>query len=84
MSKKALLARMAPRFDTMTAAERALDAVIDGITDEVSGGGTVAIQGFGTFKQKRKSARKGRNTHTGESIDIAGKTVLFFDTKVTF
>lgn len=84
MSKKALLARMAPRFDTMAAAERALDAVVDGILDEVGAGGTIAIQHFGTFKQKNKGARKARNPHTGEEILVQEKTVLFFDTKITF
>lgn len=84
MSKKALLAQMSSKFDSQAAAERAIDAVVDGILAEVSAGGKIILHGFGTFKQKRKSARNARNPRTGETIAVQEKIVLQFDTKITF
>ncbi len=65
-------------IESKAAAERAVNAVIDGITAGIKKDGTVQLMGFGTFTVKSRAARKGRNPQTGEAIKIkASKTVGF-------
>lgn len=60
------------------AAERALNAVIEGIKKGVKKDKEVQLIGFGTFKVSKRAARKGINPRTGESIKIkASKSVKF-------
>lgn len=63
---------------TKAEAKRALDAVLSYITTVVDAGGTVALTGFGTFVQRRRAARVGRNPQTGEAVEIAASTSLGF------
>jgi len=59
-------------------AERAVNAVIDGIKVGIKKTKQVQLIGFGTFKVASRKARKGINPKTGESIKIkASKTVKF-------
>jgi DNA-binding protein HU-beta len=59
-------------------AERALEAVIDGIKGGLKKGKPVQLVGFGTFKVAHRKARKGINPKTGASIKIkASKSVKF-------
>lgn len=59
-------------------AERAVNAVIDGIKAGIKKSKTVQLIGFGTFKVTSRKARKGINPKTGESIKIkASKSVKF-------
>lgn len=53
------------------AAGRALDAMIDSVTDTLKKGDTVNLIGFGTFEVRDRKARTGRNPQTGETIQIA-------------
>lgn len=74
----AVLANKEAGIETKAAAERAVNAVIDGITAGVKKDGSVQLIGFGTFAVKSRSARKGRNPQTGAEIKIkASKTVGF-------
>ncbi len=41
------------------------------IANEVAAGRRVQITGFGTFVQRKRKKRKGRNPQTGETITIA-------------
>jgi nucleoid DNA-binding protein len=60
------------------AAERALNAVLEGIRKGVKMGSPVQLVGFGTFRLAKRQARMGRNPMTGEQIQIpASKTVRF-------
>lgn len=60
------------------AAERALNAVLEGITKGLKKDSTVQLVGFGTFNVRKRKARDGRNPQTGEPIKIAAsKTVGF-------
>ena len=59
-------------------AERALNAMTSGITNELKKGGQVVIAGFGTFKVSHRAARVGRNPQTGEVINIAAANVPVF------
>jgi DNA-binding protein HU-beta len=54
-----------------TEARRALDAVVDLISDELASGGEVSIAGFGKFSVSNRAARQGRNPATGATIQIA-------------
>ena len=56
---------------TKADAQRAVDAVIDVITNTLKGGDSVQLTGFGTFEVRDRSARTGRNPQTGEEIQIA-------------
>lgn len=65
-------------FESKAAAERALNAVLEGIKEGVSSTGSVQIIGFGTFEVKERAAREGINPKTKEPIKIeASKTVGF-------
>lgn len=55
-----------------------LEAILDKVTEEIRKGNKVTITGFGTFKTSKRSARKGRNPQTGETIQIAASTVPKF------
>ena len=57
---------------------RAVDAVIDTISNTLSSGNNVALVGFGTFQVKDRSARMGRNPRTGETIQIKASKVPSF------
>jgi DNA-binding protein HU-beta len=52
-------------------ASKALDAVLESIEGALSGGGEVAITGFGKFSVAHRNARQGVNPATGEKIQIA-------------
>ena len=59
-------------------AERAVNAVIDGIKAGVKKTKNVQLIGFGTFKVGHRKARTGVNPKTGQKIKIkASKTVKF-------
>lgn len=59
-------------------AERAVNAVLDGIKLGVKKTKSVQLIGFGTFKVAARKARIGVNPKTGEKIKIkASKTVKF-------
>ena len=59
-------------------AEKALNTVIDSITDVLVAGDKITLVGFGTFKTKENPERTGRNPQTKESIVIPAKTVPVF------
>lgn len=59
-------------------AERAVDAVVEGIKAGLKKGKPVQLVGFGTFKISSRKARMGINPKTGEKIKIkASKGVKF-------
>ncbi len=59
-------------------AGRALEAVIDIITEQLKSGEQVVLTGFGTFQARRREARAGRNPQTGETIEIKASNVPAF------
>jgi DNA-binding protein HU-beta len=75
---EAVLADKNAGYETKAAAERAVNAVIEGISTGIKKDGHVQLIGFGTFQVRNRAARKGRNPATGEEIKIkATKTVAF-------
>ena len=72
MNKTELIEAMAESADiSKAAASRALDGMVEAITNAVKGGDTVSIIGFGTFSVRERAARTGRNPKTGQEIQIA-------------
>jgi DNA-binding protein HU-beta len=59
-------------------AGRALDAVVDSITEALKKGDQVSLVGFGTFAVKHRAARSGRNPQTGATIQISASNVPGF------
>ncbi len=51
-------------------AGKAVDGVLDAISNALSGGGEVRLVGFGTFSVAHRKASQGRNPRTGERIQI--------------
>ncbi len=51
-------------------ATKAVDSVLECITDALKDGDEVRLVGFGTFAVTEREATTGRNPRTGESIDI--------------
>lgn len=79
MNKSELIDAIAAAADISKAsAARALDAVIDSVTDTLKSGDKVSLVGFGTFEVKERAARVGRNPKTGEEINIAASRVPSF------
>ncbi len=55
-----------------------LNALLDEITNAMTRSDAVSLIGFGTFSQRTRSARTGKNPQTGKAIQIpASKSVGF-------
>ncbi len=79
MTKKELIDRVAKEASiTKSAAGKALDSVIGGITGALKKGGKVTLVGFGTFAVAKRAARTVRNPQTGASMKVAAKKVPKF------
>ncbi len=79
MTKKELIVTIAEEAGiTKTVAEKALNAMLDGITDALANQEKVTFVGFGTFHVTKRPARKGRNPKTGDVIKIPASTVPKF------
>lgn len=72
MRKKELVLNIADKLEiSQTDALKAVDAVIETITNALERHEKVQIFGFGTFEVKQRAARTGKNPKTGERIEIA-------------
>ena len=79
MNKTELIDAIAASADLpKAAAGRALDAVVDTITESLKNNDSVVLVGFGTFGVKDSAARAGRNPQTGAEIQIAAARVPGF------
>lgn len=65
-------------YPTAIAAEVALNATIDAIHEALAHKESVSLSGFGIFRLVDRAARKGRNPHTGEVIDIPASRAIRF------
>ena len=79
MNKGELVQAVAARSGlTQKNAAIALDAILATIADSVTAGDKVSLVGFGTFEQRDREGRAGRNPATGEAINIpASRSVAF-------
>ena len=79
MTKSDLVDYIAEQNDiTKTQAGDIVDSTFDYIIEQVASGNDVRIAGFGVFEQKQRTARKGRNPATGESMLIPSATLPKF------
>ena len=59
-------------------AEKAVNALLDTVKEEVAAGKKVQLIGFGTFEARSRKARTGKNPRTGEALSIEAATVPAF------
>jgi len=79
VNKTELIDAIAASADLSKAdAGRALDSVVDAVTDTLKKGDQVSLVGFGTFAVKHRAAREGRNPQTGATIQIKASNVPGF------
>ncbi|MCE8024623.1 MULTISPECIES: nucleoid-associated protein HU-beta [Halomonadaceae] len=79
MNKSELIEAIAASADIpKAAASRALDAMVDTVTESLKKGDSVSLVGFGTFSVKERAARTGRNPQTGQPIEISAAKVPSF------
>ena len=79
MTKKQLVEKMAEKASlTKADAERALDAFVGAISEELAAGGDVQLTGVFSLKVSERSARMGLNPKTKEKIMIPAKKVIKF------
>jgi DNA-binding protein HU-beta len=79
LSKAELVDALSKAADiTKVAAAAALNCALETIAAHVGKGGKVTLVGFGTFSQKSRKARTGRNPQTGAPIKIAASKSMSF------
>jgi DNA-binding protein HU-beta len=66
MNKTEMIAKLAEKNGmTKKDAQKALEGLIEIISDEIKDGGSVTLTGFGTFPVADRKPRIGRNPQTG-------------------
>lgn len=79
MTKVELIAAVAADAGlTKKDAEKAVNSMIDSITESLKKGDKVALVGFGTFEVRKRPARKGRNPQTKKEITIPASNLPAF------
>lgn len=85
MNKTELIEVMAKEAKISKAAAKvALDAEIAAIIKAVKKGDKVQLIGFGTFEQRKRAARTGKNPQTGEVLKIKAAKVPAFKPGAAF
>ena len=79
MNKTELINSIAEKANiTKVQAKAALDATINTVSEQLAKGDKVALVGFGTFSVSEKTARKGINPRTKETIEIPARKAVKF------
>ncbi|QOG48104.1 HU family DNA-binding protein [Neisseria gonorrhoeae] len=79
MNKSELIEAIAQEADiSKAAAQKALDATTNAVTNALKQGDTVTLVGFGTFYVGERAERQSRNPKTGEPLTIAAAKTLKF------
>lgn len=79
MKKTELIAAVAEQSGlSKKDAEKAVSAMLDTIVNKVAEGEKIQITGFGTFEQRLRNARTGRDPRTGNTIEIPASKVPTF------
>ena len=79
MNKAELVAKVAEKSAlSKKDSEKAVNAALEAISDELAAGGKVQLVGFGSFETKKRDARVGRNPRTKEEIKIPASRVPSF------
>jgi DNA-binding protein HU-beta len=78
MNKGQLVEAVADQLGSRTAAEEAVDAVLDAMVRAVVAGERVQVTGFGTLEKVERAGRYARNPQTGERVRVKKTTVPRF------
>ena len=79
MNKNDLIASVASSAGlSKSDATRAIESLLDAVTNSLKRDEKVSIVGFGNFSVSHRKASTGRNPRTGESIQIKASTVPAF------
>ncbi len=79
MNKTELINAIAEKANiTKVQAKAALEATINTVSEQLAKGDKVVLVGFGTFAVSEKTARKGINPRTKETIEIPARKVVKF------
>jgi DNA-binding protein HU-beta len=79
MNKGELIDQVATELNfSKTEASKAVDAVLECITQGIKQQDKVALAGFGTFVKRQRAARTGINPATKQPIAIAASTTCGF------
>ena len=79
MTKSDLIAAVATKVGSSKKdSEKAVNAVIESITEALANGESVQLVGFGTFEVRERPARNGRNPQTGAEITIPASKLPAF------
>lgn len=79
MNKAELISSIAEKSGlTKADAGKALDGLLESVTDGLKKGDRIALVGFGSWTVEKRKARTGRNPRTGEEIKIPAKKVVKF------
>ncbi len=79
MTKADLVEIVAKEADmTKKDVEQLVEIIFDSIVGTLNKGEKIELRGFGSFRVRERSARKGRNPKTGEPVAIPAKRVAYF------
>ncbi|RUM93577.1 MAG: DNA-binding protein HU [Thiothrix sp.] len=79
MNKSEFVDAVATDIDiTKADAAKAVDSVVNVITNALKNGDQLNLIGFGSFQVKDRAARTGRNPRTGEAIEIKASKMPTF------
>lgn len=63
---------------TRKESELLVDTIFDSIANALAKSEKVELRGFGSFRVRRRNARRGRNPKTGTAVSVPEKRVPFF------
>ena len=79
MNRAGLTERVAGRVHlTRRQARSVVDNLVACIVEALRDGDKVELRGFGSFRTRRRNARRGRNPRTGGAVQVPPKKVPFF------
>ena len=79
MNKTELIAAVAEKAElSKKDAEKAVNALLDTVVEEVAKGEKIQLVGFGTFERRERKERDGGNPQTGAKIPIPASMVPAF------
>lgn len=79
MTKKEIAKQIADRHGIdQVIAKRAVQDVLDSITDSLLKSGRIELRNFGVFEVKRRAPRVARNPRTNEQVRVPARNVVIF------
>jgi nucleoid DNA-binding protein len=78
MKKTDIIDLMEQTIGNREQARKAVDAMLEGITQALKNGESISIRNLGTFKCVERKARQGVNPRTGQKIEIKARKAVRF------